>query len=270
MFPGDTVSGEGCLLMWAGEISMRKTIKSVVLILLILTIGLSTALFAYMHFSESADKNLSGEWTADLDLTERAAVTALGWLQEIEAVSISLEDMETYMRGLTVQVNMELEQTGRNAGTFHCKVLPESYEACRQEAYEAFAAAFRDLLVERLHMAGYTGGTDRETIEALVTETFGMPTVTYLMTCGPALLPTLEDLQAQCGSSGTYEAAEGILTRQFDTGGSGAVKTERYIRQGSNLVLTEEVNSADSPGFLTDLYPMIYTLQQTSSEREIQ
>lgn len=270
MFPGDTIQGKGCLLMWAGEISMRKTIKSVVLILLILTLGISTALFAYMHFSESADNNLSGEWTADLDLTERAAVTALGWLQEIEAVSISLEDMETYMRTLTVQVNMKLEQTGRNAGTFHCEVPAESYDACRQEAYEAFAAAFRDLLVERLHMAGYTGGTDRETIEALVNETFGMPTVSYLMTCGPDLLPPLEDLQEQYGSSGTYEAAEGILTRQFDVGGFGAVKTERYIRQGSNLILTEEVNAVEPSGFLTDLYPMIYTLNQSSNEREVQ
>lgn len=249
---------------------MRKTVKSIVLILLILTLSVSTALLAYLHFSGPDDRNLSGEWTADLDMTEQAAVTALGWLQEIEAVSISLEDMGSYMQNLTIQVNMTLEQTGRAAGTFRCNVLPESYDACRQAAYKAFAAAFRDILAERLRMAGYTGGTDREAIEALVTETFGMSTVSYLMTCGPALLPPMEDLQAQYDGSGTYEAAEGVLTRQFDTGGSAVVRQERYIRQASALVLTGEVSPDDSPELFSVHYPMIYTLEQSGNEKEMQ
>ena len=59
-------------------------------------------------------------------------------------------------------------------------ILPESYEACSQAAYEAFALAFQSLLAERLRMAGYTGGTDGESIEALVNETFGMSPVAYL------------------------------------------------------------------------------------------
>lgn len=92
---------------------MKRTVKNIVLILLMLTLGVSTALLAYLHFSEPDDRNLSGEWTAELDMTEQAAVTALGWLQEIEAVSISLEDMEAYMQNLTVQVNLTMEQTDR-------------------------------------------------------------------------------------------------------------------------------------------------------------
>lgn len=247
---------------------MGKTIKNIILILLILTLSVSTALFAYLHFSGSEGGNLSGEWSAELDLTEQAAVTAFGWLQEIEAVSVSLEDMESYMQDLTVQVNMTLEQTGGAVGIFQCKVLPESYDACKQAAYEAFAAAFRDILLERLRMAGYTGGTDPETIEALVTETFGMSTVSYLMTYGPALLPSLEDLQAQYDGSGTYEAAEGVLNRQFDTDGSLAVKTECFIRQESSLILTEEVNPADSSSLFSVHYPIIYTLQQPDQEKE--
>ncbi len=116
------------------------------------------------------------------------------------------------MQDLTIQVNLTLEQTVRSEGTFQCYVLPESYDACNQAAYEAFAMAFQELLTERLRMAGYTGGTDREALEALVTETFGMSTVSYLMSNGPALLPALEDLQVQYDGRGTYETAEGILT----------------------------------------------------------
>ena len=89
-------------------------------------------------------------------------------------------------------------------------------------------------------MAGYMGGTDKEDLEALVTETFGMSTVSYLMTFGPALLPSLEDLQAQYDGSGTYEATEGILTRRYD---NGTTKTENYVWESSSLVLAEEEES---------------------------
>ncbi|MDE7246405.1 MAG: hypothetical protein K2N43_00810 [Lachnospiraceae bacterium] len=241
---------------------MAKMIKNVVLTLLLVTLGASTAFLAYLHFFASEEGEISGEWTANLDMTKQASVAALGWLQEIEGVSVSLEDMEAYMQGLTIQVNLTFEQASRSEGTFYCNVVPESYDACEQAAYEAFAAAFQNLLAERLHMAGYTGSMDGEAIEELVTETFGMSTNAYLMSCAPALLPSLEDLQAQYDGSGTYEAAEDILTRQFDSG-SVTTKAESYIRKGSSLVLSEEIGSVPA-GFSSDDYPVIYTLKQST------
>lgn len=243
---------------------MRRTTKNAILTLLLITLGVSTALLAYLHFFAPEDRKLSGEWTARLDMTEQAAVTALGWLQDIEAVSVSLEDMESCMQGLTIEVNLTLEQTGRFGGTFRCHVLPESYEACNQAAYEAFAGAFKELLGERLRMAGYTGGTDGEAVEALVRETFGMSTVSYLMSCGPALLPSLEELQTRYDGSGVYEAAEGVLTRQFDDSRPVATRAERYIRKGSSLILSEETGA--SSGAFWERYPVIYTLVQTANQ----
>ncbi len=241
--------------------AMRKTIKNAVIILLLLTLSASTALLTYLHFFAEGDRDLSGEWTTDLDMTEYAAVTALNWLQDIEAISISLEDMDSYMPELTVQVNMTLEQTGRSAGTFQCNVSQENYDACEQEAYEAFAAAFQDLLAERLRMAGYTGSMDEDAIEELVTETFGMSTVSYLMSCGPELLPSLEELQAAYDGSGTYEAADGILTRQFENGQGASTKVENYIREDTVLILSEEIGSVPA-GFSADDYPVMYILNQ--------
>ena len=237
---------------------MGKILKNIILTILFLFLITSTALLTYLHFFASDDKDVSGTWTAKLDKTNQAAVTALGWLQDIEAVTISLEDMETYMQDLTIEVHLTLEQTAHSEGTFYCNVLPESYEACNQAAYEAFAVAFEELLIERLCMAGYTGGTDKETMEALVTETFGMSTVPYLMTCGPNLLPSLEELQAQYDGSGTYQAAQGILTRQFDDGEMVPAKMEFYIRKGSSLILSEENDFTHSA--------VIYTLQQSQNK----
>jgi hypothetical protein len=252
------------------EIFMRKKVKNTIVVLLILTLGISTALLAYLYFFApeggilSRNQDLTGEWTADLDMTEHAAVTALGWLQDIEAVSISLEDMEDYMRGLTIQVNLTFAQTARSEGTFHCYVVPESYDACNQAAYEAFAAAFQSLLVERLRIAGYTGNMDAESVEALVTKTFGMSTVDYLMSCAPALLPPLEELQAGYDGSGTYRTADGILTRQFDADDAVTVKAENYIRKDFSLILIEEDGSVYS-GFFSDGEPMRYTLKQAQT-----
>lgn len=239
---------------------MRNIIRNVIVTLLLITLSISTALLAYLHFFASDDRELSGEWTANLDMTQQAAVTALSWLQDIEAVDLSLEGMESYMQDLNIQVNLTLEQTARFKGTFHCNVLPESYDACNQAAYEAFARVFQELLAERLRMAGYMVSTDQESIEALVTETFGMSTISYLMSYGPALLPPLEDLQAQYDGSGTYETAEDILTRQFDVGGFGTTKVEYYIRKDSNLILSKEIGSVSADLF--DYDPMIYTLKQ--------
>lgn len=243
---------------------MKKLIKNVILTLLLITLSISTALLAYLHFWAADDRELSGEWTAGLDMTQEAAIAALGWLQDIEAVSVSLDDMESYMQDLSIEINLTMEQTSRSEGTFHCNVQPESYDTCSQTAYEAFARAFQELLIERLDMAGYTGSMDQEAVEALVTETFGMSTVSYLMNYGPALLPSLEELQAEYGGSGTYEAAEDVLTRQFDTGGGVTTKTEHYIRKDSNLILTGEIDPVSSDLF-SDFDPVIYTLKQPSN-----
>ena len=242
---------------------MGKVIKNTILFLLILSLSISTAFLAYLHFFKSDGRRLSGEWTAELDLTEQAAVTAFIWLQDIEAVSVSLEDVESSMRKLTVQVDLNLEATTDFEGTFRCGILPESYNVCEQAAYEAFASVFRELLAERLRMAGYTGGTEEEDLEVLVIETFGMSTVSYLMTCEPALLPSLEDLQAQYDGSGTYEAAEGILTRRYD---NGTIKTENYVWENFSLVLSEEEDS-DGQGRKK---PAILIFQKEMSGEETQ
>lgn len=219
---------------------MKRNLKTIIRTIVFLLLLTSTALLAYLHFFASNDKNLSGVWTAKQDLTNQAAVTALNWLQDMEAVSISLEEMEQYMQGLTVEVNLTMEQTARSEGTYHCEIVTESYDTCNQAAYGAFAAAFQDLLAERLHMAGYTGSTDKEAVEQLVTETFGMPTVSYLMSYGPKLLPPLEELQAQYDGNGTYQTQEGVLIRQSDDGWQVTEKTQYYLRKGSTLLLSEE------------------------------
>lgn len=219
--------------------AMRKTIIALVL----LTLSISTVLLAYLYFFAGEDKKLAGEWTAELSMTEQAAGAAYGWLREIEAVSVSAEELEACMQGLSIQVELVMEQTSRSGGIFEGQVLPESYDACERAAYEAYAGVFRKLVAERLHMAGYTGSTEEDAVEALVQETFGMSTVEYLRSCAPALLPSREELRARYGGSGTYEITEGVLSREYDGGDPGSTRSERCIRQGADLILAGEDGS---------------------------
>ena len=244
---------------------MRKTarMKSIRIfpLFLILTLGIAVVLLAYLAFYAPGDRNVAGEWTGQLDMTKQVAARAYGWLQDIEAVSVTPGEVEEHMQELTIEVNLTLEGTGRSGGNFCCNVSPESYEICNQAAYEALAAVFRGLVTERLRMAGYGEGMDEEAVEALITETFGMSTVSYLMTCGPALMPSLEDLQAEYDGSGTYEVSEGVLVRQFDMGGAVVTKSERYIRQEDCLVLTGEAGEDGLEGSARQ-YPVMYTRAQ--------
>ena len=246
----------------------RKAIKRAIVTILLLAFGTSTVLLAYLNFFASDDSDLSGEWIAEIDVTEQAAVTALDWLQDIEAVSVSLEDMESYMQNLTIQVNLTMEKTSRSGGIFSGSILPDSYDICNQAAYEAFAMAFRELLGERLLMADYGDAVGQEEVEALVADAFGMSTEAYLMSYGPVLMPPLEDLQAQYDGSGTYETVDGILIRRFDAGGAETVREEYYIRKDASLILSGEAGSAASAGRFFSPYPMIYTLQEAESGKK--
>lgn len=241
---------------------MRKIMKNAIYTFVLLLFGVSTALLGYLHFFAAGDRNLSGEWTAQLDMTQRAAVAALSWLQEIEGTAVSLEEVESSMQGLTIQVNLTMEQTERMEGVFHCEMRPDSYDACRTAAYEAFAGNFRALLGERLRMAGYEGSTDQDAVEALVAEEFGMSTVSYLMAYGPALMPSMEELQAWYAGSGVYEAGKDTLIRRFEEEGVVTTREEYYVRRGGSLILTGEAVEAAAvdAGLSFDRYPVVYTL----------
>ncbi|MCM1325903.1 MAG: hypothetical protein NC094_06270 [Bacteroidales bacterium] len=240
---------------------VTKIIRNATVTSVFLISGFLIILLAYSHFFIAGGRNFSGEWTANLDMTQQAAVNAIDWLQDIEGVSVSLEDLALSTQELTIQVELDMEQTARFKGTFHCHILPESYEACNQAAYEALAMSFRELLGERLRMSGYEGDIGQEAVEALVEETFGMSTVSYLMAYGPALLPSLEELQDRYDGSGTYEVTEDVFIRQFDADEETVSREEAYLRKDGNLVLTKKADSAASGSFFAQ-YPVIYTLNR--------
>ena len=52
--------------------AMRKILNVVVLAVLLPALLIATVLLTYLHFFAPGDKNLSGKWTASLDMTDHA------------------------------------------------------------------------------------------------------------------------------------------------------------------------------------------------------
>ena len=65
---------------------MRKILNFMVLAVLLPALLTATVL-TYLHFFAPGTR-ISGKWTASLDMTDQAAVTAIGWLQDIEGIDI--------------------------------------------------------------------------------------------------------------------------------------------------------------------------------------
>lgn len=64
---------------------MRKYVKYSMIILLLLSVGIAAACVVYLFLFAPGDSDLSGEWTAELEMTGQAAATAYGWLKDMEA-----------------------------------------------------------------------------------------------------------------------------------------------------------------------------------------
>jgi len=62
---------------------MKKIMKNAIFTILFSVLIILALFLAYLFLYASNDRNLSGKWTADLDMTGQAAVTSLGWLQDM-------------------------------------------------------------------------------------------------------------------------------------------------------------------------------------------
>ncbi len=93
---------------------MRKILNFMVLAVLLPALLTATVLLTYLHFFAPGTR-ISGKWTASLDMTDQAAVTAIGWLQDIEGIDIegisaSMQEMENTVQDFTVEVTITLRR----------------------------------------------------------------------------------------------------------------------------------------------------------------
>ena len=164
----------------------------ITIILLIIVIGLmgTKAFFQYRALQEVA-----GRHTETIDITENVASKAEEWLEDVEGVTVTTKDIAEYMGPLEIIVVTECSFDIYDNMSVTRELDPESYDSCRQKAYEGVTECFANIIGDRLFAAGID--TDGLDIDACAQDIFGMNISEYVNQSIPEFFPSYEELSAQ-------------------------------------------------------------------------
>lgn len=176
---------------------MKKGLR-IVITVLVLMLGLLGG-FAFEKFRPKIDpmEHLSGEWTRSVDVSDRIVANAENWLEDVEGVTVTVEDLKETFGSLTIEVVERY--VSDDAGYMVCQreVSKESYDACSLKAYEGMKKAFEGIIYTRLLAAGISTDEIEMDIQELYEEVIGMSMEEYLYQYGPVLVPSYEELSKE-------------------------------------------------------------------------
>ena len=188
----------------------------VIVILLLLVILLLAAISCglALRLWRRSDPVVVGSWRMQADLTLLARERANAWLRA--AALGEQTDAGAYLPPIQVPVDLKLTEDGQWSRSVDAGKLQEA----EREAQTALAEALRALVCLRIRDAGRPE-EDAAGAEARIESAVGMSAEDYLAACGPALLPTVEELEALYGGSGGYTIEgpylhlEGLGSRRY-------------------------------------------------------
>lgn len=161
----------------------------ITIILLLIIVGLlGTKLFLQYRTLQI----VAGEHTETIDISEDVASNAEGWLEDIEGVTVTTRDISECIGELEITIVTKCELDLYDNLTVTRELDRDSYDYCRQKAYDGVSLCFKKVIMERLYAAGIdTEGID---IEAVVRENFGLSVNDYIERSLPDFFPTYEEL----------------------------------------------------------------------------
>lgn len=183
-----------------------------VIMLLIMTIG------GYYILTKQDRLAKSSKWVRQVDLTTEAQDNIKDW------ISLAIMGDEIDVKSLVPELKVNIVLTIDSKGNWSEAVDKASYEDCEAKASAALKEGFLTLLGKRLSAADM--GTADE--EALFKSALGMDVDTYFALHGPRLLPSLDEMLAQCneGYSANYlcnseslvisDGAEAVLYNRWE------------------------------------------------------
>ena len=220
----------------SGSILLLTALFSAAAILGILLLFFFLARF---EGAEPAQDPLAGTWRRSIDLTEEFREAARAYLSEARLGNTL--DPSDYITELQVTLLLEF----REDGTYSIKVDESSYGTAKKNAEDALEEAFTDLLSMRGKEMGKSSVSKKE-MEALFSRLTGKSFSEYLQENEIALIPTLDELEAQYNASGAFRKTGELLERE---GLSPAV----FLCDEETLVLRPETGTEG------DSEPEVYT-----------
>lgn len=164
----------------------RKTVYITILVIIIAVLIGIIGVLAALQYKKS--KEPSWEYVS---MTEEASARAFVWLNKIDYMELSYEDVVSIMG----QFNLEIIKTPtKEKGVYTYALADNAYEYCQNQAQVGFERAYKQVIKNRIEKTGYEGEISDETVERLMLETFGMTVSDYLKQCDVKLLPAEDEI----------------------------------------------------------------------------
>ena len=129
-----------------------------------------------------------------VSMTEEVSARALVWLNEIDDINLSFDDVKECMGNLNIEIKYSPTET---KGIYTQEIVPGCYEQCESGAKAGLEKAYKLAVMNRLQLAGYSEPCTDETVENLMKSTFGLSVSEYISQCDISILPTEDELKAK-------------------------------------------------------------------------
>lgn len=130
---------------------MKKIVKILGGIVL-LSVGVAAGFFGErLRPKQDPMEQLNGVWVTKIDISEEVCTKAELWLEDVEGITVTSEELRQVMGTLEVELLEEyvLDENGYAVCTK--RISEESYERCKDKAYEGMTLAFEQVIARRLY-----------------------------------------------------------------------------------------------------------------------
>ena len=177
----------------------RRRLSALVPVLFILVLALM-AIVGMLIFTRAKEAK-EPKYTY-VSMTEEAAARAYVWLSEIDDCNITYDDLKAIMGDF----NMEIVETPTGEKGIYTKALADgSYEYCLSQAKTGLERAYRQVVINRLMVAGgIEGEVTDATVEELMMEEYGVSVSEYLEGQNIDIFPSLDELNQKYSGEVNY------------------------------------------------------------------
>lgn len=175
----------------------KKSALTPILIGLVFIMAATIGLFIFKEYNDSKQIKYSY-----VSMTDEASARAYVWLNEIDDMPLSFDDVKECMGDFNLEIVLTPTE---ERGTYVQSLADGSYEYVENQAKTGFEKAYRLVVISRLKDSGVEGECTDETVDELMSKTFGVTVAEYLDSCEVELIPSKEKLESMYSGEVTNE-----------------------------------------------------------------
>lgn len=139
----------------------------------------------------------------EISITEEVTAKAYVWLNQIEDIDISYEEVRGIMGDISITVELKPSE---NKGMKLQEITDGSYQKCYDAAYNGMAEAYNRVVSKRLLDSGYEGELSANIVDSLMKEAYGLSVMDYLKQCEDlTIIPSEDELKQRFNVEVEYE-----------------------------------------------------------------